>query len=451
MSEKEHYPPDKTPVFGLDELEAPLTDAQPTGREFPEENAGTDNAPPCISLHDKLSGVSLVTDTFPVEIGNGRRFDMALRGPGPDGLYARIESHNGVLTIERCNPQVFMAADTVEVSRYLLTGPTSLQLGDHLIAFDFDSAKGSVATPPRKRRRWLLLVAVVSLIIGALLIRLLLVADEAESRVSVVSPETQSSEPEVKRPPPLPDGERAQPDVDQTVTASSGERVPEPETAAVPSAISLFFMATPPSPITPAATASVPTSTPVRAPIKSPTKKPVEGAVNSPELVARYRRGELVSFEAARPELKDALSAIRSYYDSETLDQRLAAWEALSIAEQAMGLEGPSVRGEQIRESLGESLLQAARKKEQAEEDRQAYTLFSKALDLGQNSEEGRLLIITLDEEAARLYRFGYRLKYSDPSTARQYWVKVTNQVPTQSEWYQKASMALNDTKGIRG
>lgn len=480
MTEKEPYPSDKTPVFGLDELEpstnhfSPPSQSQANGPVAPAGSADTVNVSPAIVLYDQLSQVRLSTDTFPIEIGNGRRFDMALKGPGPDGLYACIENDKGILRIERSQSCIFMAADNVEVSRYVLTGPVSFQLGDHMIDFAFTEKLVKATT--RKRPRWILPIALIILIAAALLFRLLLKADEAESRVSVVTRDQPVSEAapvqvapapaEVPTSPgfdPAPETSANDYTVNDVAVSDSKNTAPEP--FAPPPAISVFFMTSSllphPSVRTPENLSTTPvqeveiTNTRARAPVRTPARaqaeEPAPVADDSASLIARYRRGDLLPSASGPPELENALSAIRAYYNSDTLDQKLAAWEALTVAEQSLGLTETSQPREEIRTALRAALLQAARQKEQGKETRQAYGLFYKAHSVGQDSEQGQRLMLALDVEAAQLYRFGYRFKYSNPVTARQYWQQVINQVPPQSPWHRKAAMALDDAKRISG
>jgi hypothetical protein len=482
MTEKEPYPSDKTPVFGLDELE-PATNhfpsespsqPQASGHMPPADSTDTVNVHPVIVLYDQLSQVRLSTDTFPVEIGNGRRFDMALKGPGPEGLYARIENDKGVLTIERSQPSIFMAAANVEVSRYVLTGPVSFQLGDHMIDFAFTDKL--VRATPRKRRRWILPVALIVLIVGAFLLRLLLKADEAESRVSVVTQNQSISEPASVQIAPAPADVSTSPGFDQATEASASDETDSEvavngsnntalEPLTPPPAISAFFTTSSLLPLPSARTpenlskppaqeteiSSTQARTPLRTQARAQADAPAPVADDSASLIARYRQGDPLPSASGPPELKNAVSAIRAYYNSDTLDQQLVAWEALTVAERSLGLTETSQPGEEIRTALRESLLQAARQKEQEKEMRQAYELFYQAHSVGQHSEQGQQLMLTLDTEAAQLYRFGYRLKYSNPVTAKQYWEQVINQVPPQSPWHRKAALALGDTKRIKG
>lgn len=469
MTENEPYPADKTPVFGLDELEPSPSRSQ--SQLNATGNADTISNRPCIALHDTLSQVRLTTDTFPVEIGNGRRFDMALTGPGPDGIYARIENNNGELTIERCHPSIFIAADNVEVSRYVLTGPVSFQLGDHLIDLTF--AEKPVKATTRKRPRWILPIAFILIIAGALLFRLLLKADEAESRVSVVTRGQPTIEPAPMELSPAPEDTTTSTDFNsvpdtsaenETVSIATISDVKDtaPELIVLPSDISAFFTTSsllplpatrPPKeavtePILKNEAVRKQAKTQMRTPMSAP---PQQADDNNANLIARYRQGHFLPSASGPPELQDALSAKRAYYNSETLDQKRVAWEALDEAEKSLGLTKPSRQSEEIRTALRASLLQAARQKEQKKEMRQAYELFYQAHSVGQSSEQGQRLMIALDVEAAQLYRFGYRLKYSAPITARHYWGQVISLVPPQSLWHRKASLALGSTKGISG
>ncbi len=461
MSDTDKHHPDKTPVFGLDDLEAPAVSA---GRVDSSPLANTHEPRPVegdglsIVLHDKLSGVHLLTDKFPVEIGNGRRFNMALRGPGPDGLYARIEKDAGGLAIECCHQRVFMAVDMVEAPRHRLIGPVSIQLGDHLISFDFSNQVP--AKPRRKRPKWAILVAAVLLVLGLFLLQFLLVADEAESRVTVVAPanqqgqttavddlptaedQEQALETVVALPVSL-DAELSEPAPEQVVEApqAGGERK-----VLGPAPLSVFFSITRALPVMVESelvdVQTEPTTSSSRVPVVKDAK---------PTIIERYQRGETIMMTDASPALKMALSAIRDFYDSETLNMQMSAWETLVAAEKELGLGRPSTRREQIRAALGDTLSMAAAEQAVLDNARQAYAFYYRAAGLGHESVQGRQLMAALDAKAARLYRFGYRLKYTDPSTAGHYWFQVMDEVPSQSEWHRKATLALNETKGVRG
>ncbi|MEX1227405.1 MAG: hypothetical protein WD623_08920 [Marinobacter sp.] len=471
MSDTDKHHPDKTPVFGLDDLDRPATPSDEAGGDAvarttkpkPAEGAG-----PAIVLYDKLSGVHVVTDKFPVEIGNGRRFDMALRGPGPDGLYARIEQDAGGLAIECCHQRVFMAVDMVEAPRHRLIEPASIQLGDHLISFNF--SEETPAKPRRKRPKWTVLAAAALLVLGLFLLRLLLVADEAESRVTVVVPAKEQRPVDALEAQPGPDGEVGalvpivnppvnveakipEPDAQQMAGASQAED--EPETFQ-PAPLAIFFMTTRALPVA-VAPESVVGSTEPASQAKSESTTPgaqprLSGARNvAPTLVERYQRGEPIMTADAPPALRQALTAIREFYDSEILNTQVDAWETLVAAEKQLGLDQPSARREQIRASLGSALSKAAAEQAVLDNARLAYGYYYLAAELGHGNAQGSDLMTALDDKAARLYRFGYRLKYADPSTAGAYWTRVMDEVPSQSAWHRKAKLALNQTKGVRG
>lgn len=452
MSDRGIPNPDKTPVFGLDDIEEAGAPVPEVSSFPPEDTADGDGhagvGELSIVLHDKLSGVRLVTDSFPVEIGNGRRFDMALRGPGPDGLYARIDRVGDAYIIERCHDGVFMAVDMIETTQFTLADSTSVQLGDHMLSIGF-SSRVPASDSRGKKRAWLWGIPVVVLVLGVMLLRLLLVADEAESRVTVVDTTSGAESADSPAGAGGMEGSDESVDIQPAPSAPPSKDSPtreedDTELAATPEIppISWFFWLT---------------DEPLPTPRDSDPAKQGESPTQE-ERVAPRRESQqnetAISEAAVKQAYKDALAAIRTFDSAESLAQRLSAWAVLAEAEQSLGPQEKqqlSVPRGRLRTQLVEELLADAQRQTQSGNLRRAYANYHAALELGATDPDGERLMSEQDAAAESLYRFGYRLKFSDPATAGRYWQEVLENVPTQSEWHRKARLALAETRGARG
>ena len=195
-------PLDQTPVLGVAEIESgsPAADG-PRPAEVPTSAAPppaprleTAEPPAAIRLRDSLSRADVVVTSFPARIGNGRHFDLPLRGPGPSGEYAVIHRDAGTLVVELSNPQVFMAVQGHPVARRDIQPGAVIKLDEHEI--EVLAAEASTPGPdrqPDKPARWggsvvAVLVAGAVLMAGAMLF--LLSADSASSRVTISQPDS---------------------------------------------------------------------------------------------------------------------------------------------------------------------------------------------------------------------------------------------------------------------
>ncbi|TGN41868.1 hypothetical protein [Marinobacter confluentis] len=390
--------PDKTPVFGLDEVEPQVTGS--------ENAVATKTDPPQdveISLHDALSGARLTSKEPIVEIGNGRRFDLALRGPGPDGLYARLEQDrkNGVCTIEKAQDGLFMAVDTVETDQAVLTDNATIQLGDHTLHFSLIETRAD-SNPKKRPAKWIALAVVLVVATSVFGLKFLLSADEADSRVTVVEPDQAPNQETAPQIPENPEPQ-AQPQSapksealpDSSPDPAKKPQPPKQESVASnePEALTRIVQTSPPAP------ASADQQAEPQAPAPEPEQKPDQGNRNT------LAEGN----EDSTPETPDSDPQASS-----------AALQARAASARAAG------------------------------DLHMAYSLYARAAELGKQIPEGRQFMAKMDQQAERLYRFGYRLKYSDPETASDYWRRVIDSAPPQSQWYQKANLALNDTTGAQ-
>jgi hypothetical protein len=496
MAESGTHNADKTPVFGLDELEPAVGNATDSVAETGNSGAGDIDAGAHLSLHDQLSGARLVTDRFPIEIGNGRNFDMALRGPGPDGLYARIERVDGAVRVERCHERIFLAVDGVEADVEALSVPGSFQLGEHVINLRY--CDGVVARAQRKPPKWTLLAGLGVLVFVALLMRFLLSADEAEQRVTLVSsPQEQASadassvEASAGEPAAAPEVVPESPGVDTPADADTADdadqesadsiatsKDPSAQTSdatevAASSVIDPIVIVIESRPATKESKPTSSDSDPVTEPASRQARdsEPEEAprrtarATSAPESTAlqdggdrnsqdpaddrltRYRAGELMPLAKLEGALQEAHAAIEAFQNRATIEGRFRAWEDLDRAEAELGLAAPSIHQEEIRDALGEELIAAATEHADEDDERRAYGFYARAAALGDVVPDGRRLMDRLDEHAARLYRFGYRLRYSDPVTAAHYWDRVLAEVPPQSVWHNRARTALDELR----
>lgn len=124
-----------------------------------------------LDLYDKTSHVSAVVTDFPATIGNADDCDLAIKGPGPEGVYARIRNERNVFIAQLANADVTFSVNARPLQSVILMDGDVLALGDHEVRVRFTHVKSSqpVDDRPRRKRRRLIaglggLVLVLALI-----------------------------------------------------------------------------------------------------------------------------------------------------------------------------------------------------------------------------------------------------------------------------------------------
>lgn len=186
---------DATPRFGVGEIEASALREGETETAVSNGKDASAAINPPLKIRDALSRVEAVADRTPFTIGNGPLFDLALRGPGPDGLYAELRrDEDGALAIERRVRFLFVAADGFEFERVALREGQTIQLGAHTLTIEAASGEDT----PRRRRFPKRVAAGLGLAVATLLLaliaRTLLFANEATNRVRVVDAQETAEE-----------------------------------------------------------------------------------------------------------------------------------------------------------------------------------------------------------------------------------------------------------------
>jgi hypothetical protein len=598
---KPEDPMDQTPVMGTPEIEARSEKSDKVSAETPKVAAAPPESPalaepaPRLSglrLRDTFSGVDVVFRKFPADIGNGRSFDMPLRGPGPDGLYATIRREDDDLVIERAEGNIFMSVQGTQSEKHKLLPGVTLKLDEHVIEVEeaplLVRKAESSEVPKGKQRKTLIVLLVVLLLMMALGV-LLLSVDSTNSRVEVVpmpesvtrgsvsdaaaSPESpapesstnSNSQPEADQPEPekaesgdgpgenesvssVPDAEtpqvtkeeaetpqeksavqspadgpagdgpepareagfsryaeagvnsespgqeppgsiqragpessadsvteaespdevRSEPDADDISGAGKAPAGADQKTAAANNKTedgmavagaddtgtetSETRVAAESSPAETRTTTETVTEQKAGARVTGKQEQENSESSVSPELLQAYLNGEL-----ALPADKDwpavmraAVGAAADGLATEEISEMRQSWQTLSHAEKFMKVyERPSRPRAELRKRFAEALQDRAEQRQSLGAMAGAYRSYAELLRLGVRTDTAVEFVARQDEEAAELYRFGYRLRYTDPHTTRVYWQEVSRHVSAASDWYSKAANGLHELASL--
>lgn len=112
-----------------------------------------------LELYDKTSQVSATVTTFPATIGNADHCDLALKGPGPEGVYARVRNERNVFIAQLADADVSFSVNERSLQSVILMDGDVLALGDHEVRVRFTHVEPSEQADVvrRGRRRWRLM------------------------------------------------------------------------------------------------------------------------------------------------------------------------------------------------------------------------------------------------------------------------------------------------------
>lgn len=136
----------------------PGSDLSVNGAAHAGESGRDTDVVNALDLYDKTSHVSAVVTDFPATIGNADDCDLAIKGPGPEGVYARIRSERNVFIAQLANADVTFSVNDRPLQSVILMDGDVLALGDHEVRVRFTHVEPPqpVDDKPRRSRRRLI-------------------------------------------------------------------------------------------------------------------------------------------------------------------------------------------------------------------------------------------------------------------------------------------------------
>ncbi|HET8790140.1 MAG TPA: FHA domain-containing protein [Modicisalibacter sp.] len=469
---------------------------------------GAKAAPNALRLHDKASNAHGVVSEFPGTIGNSPACDLALKGPGPVGVYARLRHERNAFIIEKAHSEVPLVVNEKELRSVILMDGDILMLGEHEVHIRFDRVEPDAEKEQAKSKRKNRLRVIGAIALVILLLMIVSMAwsrfsepnvpplpapaaeteniaadsasrgwnDRAEGRAedeptpainSVPAEPTPSSEPQIDSPSIVVEPvEIDTVDTSPTLANRNARQLPGP--VSVPPAVETAtpLVDTPLEiPGTDDTAASAQAATSNAASLASANRLAVSAAID--EAMALYVAGNgeqaigrlqqtaaeingaaQQRLQATRERLDQALTAYRSglaAVDAGRPFELIRQRDRLAAAEQALDTTQPST----YRQTLDDAALIAYRSWAQEADSRNdtasAYRWYRRVLSIQPLDAQAMRRIAALDQAAKEQYLTGYRLETKDIKSALLYWRNAASMVPRDSRWHRLASEKLDD------
>lgn len=188
-----------------------------------------------LELYDRTSQVSATIASFPATIGNADDCDLALKGPGPEGVYLRVRCERDVFVAQLVHTDVTFSVNDRPLQSVILMDGDTIVLGDHEVRVRFTHAEPPQPAGTRRRtRRWRWIAG-----LGAAALALIVIwqfsAMGAPDRPSLPAVHTMPSDP-ARRP------DRDRSDVVEQSSQQSTARVGRDATAQVGASSSLLSL-----------------------------------------------------------------------------------------------------------------------------------------------------------------------------------------------------------------
>lgn len=459
--------------------------------------------PNALRLHDKASNAHAVVGEFPATIGNSPACDLALKGPGPVGVYARLRHERNAFIIEKAHSEVPLVVNEKELRSVILMDGDVLMLGEHEVHVRFARVEPDVEQEQsrNKRKNRLRVIGAIALVILLLMVVSMTwsyltereaplpapkattesiadhsaaggwtdPADDASGLPAEPNPPSvvASSPVEPSRPAPLSESPRVAEDLGSdtpsmpSATLTAIDRRDSPE----PAALSPPVASEPPRP---ADTVSDSNSQPqplasdsqasarqlaVTAAIEEATDLYVAG--NGEQAIGRLRQAstELQGdagdrLQTMRERLDQALNAYRgglAAIDAGRPLEMVRQRDSLASAERPLDTTQPSAYRQELDAAALIAYRSWAREADDQNATATAYRWYRRILSIAPLNAEAARRIAALDQAAKEQYLTGYRLETKDIKSALLYWRNAASMVPGASRWHRLASEKLDD------
>nr|WP_297460100.1 FHA domain-containing protein [uncultured Halomonas sp.] len=467
--------------------------------------AGEKTKPNALRLHDKASNAHAVVGEFPATIGNSPACDLALKGPGPVGVYARLRHERSAFIIEKAHSEVPLVVNEKELRSVILMDGDVLMLGEHEVHVRFARVEADVEQEQsrNKRKNRLRVIGAIALVIVLLMIVSMAwsyltereaplpapkatteniadhsaagswndPADDASSLSAKPSPPSiaASSPVEPSRPAPLSESPRVAENL-----GSDTPSTPPPTSSAIdqwdspePAALSPPVASEPPRPADtvsdsnpqpqpqPSASDSQASARQlaVTAAIEEATDLYVAG--NGEQAIGRLHQAsaELQGdagdrLQTMRERLDQALNAYRgglAAIDAGRPLEMVRQRDRLASAERPLDTTQLSAYRRELDAAALIAYRSWAREADNQNATATAYRWYRRILSIAPLDAEAARRIAALDQAAKEQYLTGYRLETKDIKSALLYWRNAASMVPGASRWHRLASEKLDD------
>lgn len=500
----EDFVVESTPVIDLRKHGLPANEPDESANDGPE-NWSNEKTEVYVDAEDESGSAHLIGSggetypitAFPFVIGRGTECDLVTNGKGVSRKHAEIVYQSGRFVINDLDSLNGIKINGFKVNRVILEEGDTIKLGDVSLEFSSGAStepkekgrkkrkgkaktatttSGDAAADPfggdkRSKVKLIALGVVVIVSAGGAYLALQNLGGSSQPQVAgqLLAPQGQNDNQSSGSESPTSDVTNPQPAFETGSTTTTPHQATQ---AAPPPSIS----APPPS------LASLPVKSDPTAKVSEPDPEPVEPKpvakkpVTSPNLSsartalakadARYLEGDADSLfkeltkyandsrlpSDLRGQLKkkhETLARLHALYNKGKSDyvggDKLAAfqnWTAFLEQEKALFSSKRSVYADQVAPQIIEVIVAKGNEASSSGQHREAYQLWEKALSLG-DSVAARIALENTQNKARQLYRQGLRLEYVDAAQARALWREVTELVPEDNEFHNRALTKL--------